>query len=43
MKKYFNVYGMMCVNCVNAVEKGVKKLNGVKEVEVSLLDKSLTV
>ncbi|MCF6256132.1 MAG: heavy-metal-associated domain-containing protein [Gammaproteobacteria bacterium] len=33
------VTGMVCEFCVNSVEKGLKKLPGVKQVKVSLEDK----
>lgn len=43
MRKKFKVYGMTCSNCVLAVEKAVKKVDGVQEVSVSLMDKSMFV
>lgn len=39
----FNVSGMSCAVCVAHVEKAVKELDGVKEVNVSLLTNSMTV
>ena len=31
----FPITGMTCANCVSAVEKGLEKLDGVEEVEVT--------
>lgn len=39
----YQVTGMTCSACSTAVEKAVKKLNGVKTVAVNLLAKSMTV
>ena len=39
MKNKFSVSGMTCSNCSLAVEKAIKKLNGVKSVTVSLIEK----
>jgi Cu+-exporting ATPase len=33
-KKIFNVKGMFCFYCLSAVVEAVRKLNGVKSVEV---------
>ena len=41
MKQKFTVEGMSCVNCSAAVERAVKKLDGLGSVEVSLLGKSM--
>ncbi len=41
--KKYQVTGMTCSACSIAVEKAVKKLNGVKTVAVNLLAKSMTV
>ncbi len=41
MKQKFTVEGMSCVNCVAAVEKTVKELDGLCEVDVNLLSKSM--
>ncbi|MBQ2252063.1 MAG: heavy metal translocating P-type ATPase [Clostridia bacterium] len=41
MKQKFTVEGMSCVNCSAAVERAVKKLDGIETVEVSLLTKSM--
>lgn len=38
--KRFNVDGMSCATCVNAVEKTLGRLDGVKEVSVNLANKS---
>lgn len=42
-KDLFNVTGMSCAACVGHVEKAVKKVNGVKEVNVNLLSNNMTV
>ena len=33
----FNITGMTCSSCVSHVEKAVKKLDGIKNVNVNLL------
>ena len=43
MKNKFNVTGMSCAACSAHVDKAVRKLSGVKEVEVSLMTNSMTV
>lgn len=43
MERRYQVRGMSCSACVAAVEKSVKKLQGVKAVNVSLLTNSMTV
>lgn len=43
MKKKFEVTGMTCSSCVAHVEKAVSKLEGVKEVDVSLMTNSMSV
>ena len=43
MKQKFNVTGMTCSACSLNVEKSVKKLNGVKSVNVNLLSNNMTV
>lgn len=43
MKEKFTVTGMSCSACSAGVERVTKKLNGVKEAEVSLLGESLSV
>ena len=43
MKLKFDITGMSCSACSAAVERSVKKLDGIKNVEVSLLANSMTV
>ena len=43
MKKKFGVGGMSCAACALGIEKNVSRVEGVEEVTVSLLDKSMTV
>lgn len=43
MKEKFDIGGMTCAACSAAVEKSVSKLDGVKEVNVSLLTNSMSV
>ena len=43
MKKRFKVTGMTCAACQAHVDKAVRKVNGVKEVNVSLLTNSMDV
>ena len=43
MKKKFGVGGMSCAACALGIEKNVSHVEGVEEVTVSLLDKSMTV
>ena len=43
MKNTFNVTGMSCANCVNNVEKAVRKINGVEEVSVNLIEEMMIV
>ena len=42
-KVVYNVTGMTCSSCVAQVENSVKKLDGVKDVAVSLLTNSMIV
>ena len=42
MQKRFIIKGMSCAACVSHVEKAVKKLDGVYDVNVSLLNNTLT-
>ena len=42
-KQKFDVGGMSCAACSSGIERAVKRLDGVKEVNVSLLEKSMTV
>lgn len=43
MQKKFSVLGMSCANCVLAIEKGLKKKDGINTVSVNLMSKSMTV
>lgn len=43
MKAKFTVYGMTCSACVSAVERGVKKLDGVQKAGVNLSSGALIV
>ncbi len=43
MKKKFGVGGMTCSACSLGIEKRVSRIDGVREVSVSLMDKSMTV
>lgn len=43
MKKKFTVKGMTCASCVSAVEKAVKKKDGVKDISVNLMTDSMLV
>ena len=43
MKNKFDVTGMTCSACSAHVEKSVSKVNGVKNVNVNLLQNSMTV
>ena len=43
MKQKFNVTGMTCAACQANVDRRVKKLEGVKNVDVNLLSNSMTV
>ena len=43
MKKTFKVTGMSCANCVSNVEKAVKKIDGIKEVNVNLIEELMLV
>ena len=42
MKQKFDITGMSCSACSAAVERSVKKLDGIRSVEVSLLTNSMT-
>ena len=42
MKTKFDITGMSCSACSSAVEKSVKKLDGINSIEVSLLTNSMT-
>ena len=41
MKKKFLVKGMTCSACVGYVEKAVKKIDGISNINVSLLNNTL--
>lgn len=43
MKKKFNVSGMTCASCQSHVEKAVRKLDGVSDVYVNLLQNNMDV
>ena len=43
MKKSFSVGGMTCSACSSGIERSLLKLNGVKTVNVSLIEKAMTV
>lgn len=43
MEKTFEVKGMTCVICKNTVETGIKKLNGVSDCKVNLLENEATI
>lgn len=43
MEKKFNITGMSCAACSAHIEKSVGKLNGIKSVNVNLLQNSMTV
>ena len=43
MKKTFKVTGMSCANCVSNVEKAVKKIDGINEVNVNLIEELMLV
>lgn len=42
-KSKFDVFGMSCAACSSGIERAVGKLSGVKTVNVSLLEKTMTV
>lgn len=42
-KQTFDVYGMTCAACQAAVERGVKKVDGIQAVDVSLLSNTMKV
>lgn len=43
MEKVLNIEGMVCMNCVKHVDKALRELQGVKEVEVGLESRSAKV
>src|SRR5688500_6031915 len=42
-KETFTISGMTCAACANAIERGVRKLDGVKEVNVNFASEKMTV
>ena len=43
MKKTYTVTGMSCANCVANVERAVKKVEGIKKVDVNLIEEMMLV
>ena len=43
MNQKFSVGGMTCVNCSSGIERNIAKLDGVKSVSVSLIEKVMNV
>ena len=43
MKEKYNIGGMTCSACSAHIEKSIKKLNGIKDVNVNLLQNNMTV
>ena len=43
MEKTYEVKGMSCIICKNTVETGIKKLNGVSDCKVNLLENEATI
>lgn len=43
IKKEFNVEGMSCNHCVNAIKNALMKLDGINNVEISLEKKIVMV
>ncbi|NCC80242.1 MAG: heavy-metal-associated domain-containing protein, partial [Clostridia bacterium] len=43
MEQKFDVTGMTCSACSAAVEKSVKKIEGISSVNVSLMTNSMTI
>ena len=43
MEKVLNIEGMVCMNCVKHVEKALREIQGIREVSVSLENKSAQV
>ncbi|KAI8091529.1 E1-E2 ATPase-domain-containing protein, partial [Thamnidium elegans] len=42
-KLQLQIYGMTCASCVNGIEKGLKKLEGVNSVSVNLMTESAVI
>ena len=43
MEKVLNIEGMVCMNCVKHVDKALREIQGIREVSVSLENKSAQV
>jgi Cu+-exporting ATPase len=43
MKEKYSIFGMSCSACSAGIERTVKKLSGVRHVEVSLMGESMLV
>lgn len=43
MEKEFNVTGMVCAGCQQNIQKTVKKMKGVRKVNVNLVSATMTV
>ena len=43
MEKVLNIEGMVCMNCVKHVDKALREIQGIKDVKVSLEDKTAQV
>ena len=43
MKRKITLKNLCCANCASKIEEEVKKINGVKEAQLSFLMKKLTV
>ena len=43
MEKVLNIEGMVCMNCVKHVDKALRDIQGIKDVKVSLEDKTAQV
>ena len=43
MKKTYDVTGMSCSACSAAIERGVRKLDGIEQCDVNLLANKMTV
>lgn len=42
MKKEYVLEGLTCANCAGKIERDVKKINGVENVSLSLMNTTLT-
>ena len=43
MEKEFNITGMVCAGCQQNIQKTVKKMKGVRKVNVNLVSATMTV